>query len=147
MKIFVVALFAAIILINPGTASDAAKSALITCANSVIPSLFPFFVCSRMLIELGAAQKLGRVFSGIMTPFFGVGGGGALAFVLGIISGYPIGAKTVADLVTSGECSKSEGEKLLGYCNNSGPLFILGAVLHTGDFSLISSIRPMKPVL
>ena len=128
MKIFAVAAFAVGILINPSGAALAAKEALVSCVNSVIPSLFPFFVCSRMLIELGAAEKLGKLIFPVMKPVFGVGGGGGLAFVLGILSGYPVGAATVADLVKNGRCTKSEGEKLLGYCNNSGPLFILGAL-------------------
>ena len=128
MKIFAVVLFAAGILINPHCASVSAKDALVSCVNSVIPSLFPFFVCSKMLIEMGAAENLGRFFSPVMKPLFGVGGGGALAFVLGILSGYPIGAAAATDLVKNGGATKSEAEKLLGYCNNSGPLFILGAV-------------------
>ena len=128
MKIFAVVLFALGILINPSGAGEAAKSALVTCANTVIPSLFPFFVCSRMLIEMGAAKRLGRLFSPVMRPLFGVGGSGAFAFVIGILSGYPVGASAAADLVKTGQCSKTEAEKLLGYCNNSGPLFILGAL-------------------
>lgn len=128
MKILVVALFAVGILINPAGAALAAKDALVSCVNSVVPSLFPFFVSSKMLIEMGAAEKLSRLLSPVMKPFFGVGGGGGLAFVLGILSGYPVGAATAVGLVEKGQCSKSEAEKLLGYCNNSGPLFILGSL-------------------
>ncbi len=128
MKIFAVAAFAIGILINPSGAAMSAKDALVMSVNSVIPSLFPFFVCSKMLIEMGAAEKLGSLLFPVMKPVFGVGGGGALAFVLGILSGYPIGAAAAADLVENGRCTKSEAEKLLGYCNNSGPLFILGAL-------------------
>ena len=128
MKIFIVAAFAVGILINPVGAVMSAKDALVSCANSVVPSLFPFFVCSKMLIEMGAADKLGRLLSPVMKPLFGVGGDGALAFVLGILSGYPVGASAATDLVKNGGVTKSEAEKLLGYCNNSGPLFILGTL-------------------
>lgn len=128
MKIFALVLFAVGILINPSGSALAAKDALVSCANSVVPSLFPFFVCSRMLIEMGVAEKLSKLLFPVMKPIFGVGGGGALALVLGILSGYPVGASAAADLAKSGQCTKSEAEKLLGYCNNSGPLFILGAL-------------------
>lgn len=128
MKIFAVVLFAVGIIINPSGATLATKEALVVCVNSVIPALFPFFVCSKMIIEMGAAENLSRFFSPVMKPIFGVGGGGALAFVLGILSGYPIGAAAATDLVKNGGVTKSEAEKLLGYCNNSGPLFILGAI-------------------
>lgn len=128
MKIFAVVLFAAGVLINPSGAMLTAKDALAACVNSVIPSLFPFFVCSKMLIEMGAAENFGKILAPFMKPIFGVGGGGALVFVLGILSGYPVGASAAADLVESGGVTKSEAEKLLGYCNNSGPLFILGTI-------------------
>ena len=75
MKILVVALFAVGILINPAGAALAAKDALVSCVNSVVPSLFPFFVSSKMLIEMGAAEKLSRLLSPVMKPFFGVGDG------------------------------------------------------------------------
>ena len=50
------------------------------------------------------------------------------AFVLGLISGYPMGAKIVTDLRTNNNCTKDEGERMLCFTNNSGPLFIIGTV-------------------
>jgi len=47
---------------------------------------------------------------------------------LGIISGYPLGALTACQLYESHYVSKSEAERLLAFCNNSGPLFILGSI-------------------
>lgn len=127
-------LFASIIymasamIISPESSICAAKSALNICAEIVIPTLFPFIFCGNMLIALGAARIAGRFFSKAMYPLFGVSGEGALAFVLGIISGYPVGAVCAASLYSSGECSKTDAEKLLAFCNNSGPMFIIGSV-------------------
>lgn len=53
---------------------------------------------------------------------------GAYAMLMGIISGYPIGAKIVTNFRESGMCSKEECERLLAFTNNSGPLFIIGTV-------------------
>ena len=36
------------------------------------------------------------------------------------------GAKVVTNLRNNGLCTKSEGERMLALCNNSGPLFIIG---------------------
>ena len=47
---------------------------------------------------------------------------------MGIISGYPIGAKIVTYFRENNICSKEECERLLAFTNNSGPLFILGTV-------------------
>ncbi len=63
-----------------------------------------------------------------MKPIFNVPGIGAYAFIMGIISGYPVGAKIVTEFRKNGECSKVEAERLLSFSNNSGPLFIIGTV-------------------
>lgn len=115
-------------VVRPHAAVYAARDAVLLCLNVVVPSLFPFLICSQIFIRGGAADLLGRWLSGLMRPLFGVPGGGALAVVLGIVSGYPIGAACIAALYQNGNCTKAEAERLLAFCNNSGPLFILGAV-------------------
>lgn len=105
-----------------------AREAMDMCYDIIIPSLFPFFVCSGLLIYSGFCESLAKICRPIMRPLFNVGGSGAAALVLGIISGYPLGAITACQLYESGYLSKSETERLLAFCNNSGPLFILGAV-------------------
>lgn len=126
--IFTVTIYTALLLFFSATALETAKSALILCARSIIPSLFPFFVCSNLLINLGVAPLFSKLLSPLMRPLFGLSGSCALPFFLGIFSGYPVGAKTTADLYLDGGCLKSEAEKLLAFCNNSGPVFVIGAV-------------------
>lgn len=116
------------ILLFPENSIMYAKSGMLLCYEVIIPSLFPFFVCSGLLIYSGFAKVLARISGPIMKPLFNVGGPGASALVLGIISGYPLGAVTACQLYESGYLSKTETERLLAFCNNSGPLFILGAV-------------------
>lgn len=106
----------------------ALREALLLCYRSVIPSLFPFLVLSGLLISGGFANVCARWLSPVMKPLFRVRGAGALAFVIGVLSGYPTGAKMTAALYRQGRISKTEAERLLPFCNNSGPLFIIGAV-------------------
>lgn len=120
--------FASAMIISPHACIDTAKNSVELCLNVVIPSLFPFMVCSNLFIHLGMANMLSRNLSPIMRPLFGISGGGALAVILGFLSGYPIGASTATNLYQSGCISKSDAERLLAFCNNSGPLFVLGAV-------------------
>lgn len=63
-----------------------------------------------------------------MQPLFNVPGEGGYAFIMGIISGYPVGAKIVSDFYENKVCTKNEAERLLAFTNNSGPLFIIGTV-------------------
>lgn len=101
--------------------------------STVLPSLFPFLVCCGLLLRLGLTQRLGRLFAPLMRPLFGLSGVCALPFVLGILSGYPLGAKMTAQLYTQKQISQSEAQKLLSFCNNPGPLFVIGTV-GTGFF-------------
>jgi len=106
----------------------AAQDALNTCLTVLLPTLFPFFVLTRLLVGSGGVQLLGRMCNCIMRPLFGIRGEGAAAFVMGLLSGYPVGAKTAADLYRQGLVSRTEAQNLLGFCNNCGPLFVIGAV-------------------
>lgn len=104
------------------------RDALGLCYEMIIPTLFPFFVCSSVLVYSGFCAAISRLFSPVMRPLFGVDANGSAPFLLGIISGYPLGALTACQLYESSYLSKSDTEKLLAFCNNSGPLFILGSV-------------------
>ncbi len=119
---------AAVLMSDPQTALKSGKDALLICANSVVPALFPYLVCSGFLSRAGLTAAFSRYMSPLMRPVFGVPGSGAVAFVLGMVSGYPVGAVCVNDLYQAGECSKEEAERMLAFCNNSGPLFILSVV-------------------
>ena len=116
------------LLLYPQASMEAARTGIQLCGNVIIPSLFPFFVLSSLVVELGLAEYLGRLLERLMRPLFNVGGACASAFALGFIGGYPVGAKTAISLYQNGMCTKTEAERLLAFCNNSGPAFILGVV-------------------
>lgn len=116
------------LMFYPQDAMAAAKEGLKLCYNVIIPSLFPFFVLSALVVDLGLAGHLGRALEGVMRPLFNVPGSCASAFALGFVGGYPVGAKTALELYQKGMCTKTEAERLLSFCNNSGPAFILGVV-------------------
>ncbi len=117
-----------LLILNPEKSVYYARESLSLCADIIIPSLFPFFVCSGLLIYSGFCEILAKLFSPVMKPLFNINPAGASAFILGIISGYPLGAVTACQLYRGFYLSKSEAERLLAFCNNSGPLFIMGAV-------------------
>ena len=112
----------------PQEAMEAAREGLRLCYNVILPSLFPFFVLSALVVDLGLAGYIGRALEGLMRPLFRVPGACASAFVLGFVGGYPVGARTALSLYQKGMCTKTEAERLLAFCNNSGPAFILGVV-------------------
>lgn len=107
---------------------QAVKSSLDIWVNNVIPSLFPFFIATELLNHTNIPRIIGNLFNKIMRPLFNVPGIGAYALFMGIISGYPVGAKIVTNFRNENLCTKEEAERLLTFTNNSGPLFILGTV-------------------
>lgn len=118
----------AMLFIFPDISIASASAGISLCRDVIIPSLFPFFVCSGLLIYSGFTKHLSKIAEPFMKPLFNVAGAGASALVLGTVSGYPLGAVTACQLYESGYLSKTETERLLAFCNNSGPLFILGVV-------------------
>lgn len=106
----------------------AVKDGLNLWVTSVIPALLPFFIATELLSYTNVTKILGKLLNKFMRPIFNVPGEGAFPFIMGIISGYPVGAKIVTNLRNQNICTKEESERLLAFTNNSGPLFILGTV-------------------
>lgn len=118
--------FGAALLFFPDVSAAAAREGVTLCLQTVLPSLFPFFVLSSLLVQSDVPRLLSRAMAGVMYPLFGVSGAGASALILGLLGGYPVGARTVAELYGRGEIGREEAEQLLAFCNNSGPGFFLG---------------------
>ena len=121
----IVAAIIVMIVTNANAAVEYANRAIDICIGIIVPTLFPFFICSGLLIYSGFCETLARMFRFCMKPLFNVGAMGASAFVIGIVSGYPLGAITAGELYKNSYITKTEAERLLAFCNNSGPLFIL----------------------
>jgi len=98
------------------------------CMTSLIPGLFPFMILGNMLVECGGTELLKKLFSKITGRLFGLSGACSLPMAVGLISGLPVGATMTAELVKKGEITKEEGERVLCFCNNPGPAFVISAV-------------------
>ncbi len=107
---------------------QAAKDGLVLWAEAVVPSLFPFFVASSLLCQTNIISIFGKYLGKLMHPLFNVPGESTIALIIGAISGYPVGAKVVCQLLNQKVINKDEAERLVAFCNNSGPLFIIGTI-------------------
>ena len=107
---------------------NAAKKGITLWANNVVPSLFPFFVAVELLKHTNLIYFLSIKLDKYMKPIFNLPGVASFPFVMGLISGYPVGAKIVSDLYSKNLCTQKEAERMLAFTNNSGPLFIIGTV-------------------
>lgn len=123
-----ICLFTVFLLVFSNNNLSSAKTGLSLWANSVVPSLLPFFIATELLGYTNVISFLGKSLTKFMKPIFNVPGEGAFPFIMGIISGYPMGAKIVSNFKEQGVCTQEECERLLAFTNNSGPLFIIGTV-------------------
>lgn len=111
----------------------AAAEALVLCGTSVVPALFPFLAVSSLLVSLGFGEWVSPHLAGVMGPLFRLPGQASSALLLGLVGGYPIGARTAADLYRENLLTADEAERLLAFCNNSNPVFLV-SVLGVGVF-------------
>lgn len=112
----------------PGQVLAGAQNGLALCINAVIPSLLPFMLISTCVIKSGFSRPLGRLLSKILTPLTGITPSGCVCFITGLLGGYGTGARAVYESLKEKQISYNEAERLLAFCNNAGPLFVIGTV-------------------
>ncbi|GAB3068070.1 sporulation integral membrane protein YlbJ [Virgibacillus ainsalahensis] len=124
-----VASFITIALISfPNDTFEASIRGLNIWWEVVFPSLLPFFIAAELLIGFGVVKFIGVLFEPIMRPLFNVPGAGSFGWIMGMVSGYPTGAKITARLREDKQLSQIEAERLVSFTNASSPLFIFVAV-------------------
>lgn len=121
-------LFTILLVVFSNSNLVAARNGVKLWANNVVPSLFPFFVAVELLKHTNIIYYLSKYLDKWMKPIFNLPGIATFPFVMGLISGYPVGAKIVSDLYSNGACTYEEAERMLILTNNAGPLFVIGTV-------------------
>lgn len=116
-------------LISPKTVFIGAQKGLLLWFRTVFPTLFPFMLISSMMVSSDSLSYISSIFGKILSAFFSTSQKGAFVIITGFLCGYPMGAKTAADLVRTGSISKEEGAYLLSFCNNISPAFIINYIV------------------
>lgn len=97
--------------------------------EKMIPSLLPFMILSGIMIRLHLTENFVTFIYPIIKRLFHVSKNVCYAMLMGFLCGFPMGAKTVADLYGNNMITKREAEFLLAFCNNIGPVYFIGFVL------------------
>lgn len=117
-----------LLIARPQIYMKSVSGGLTLFAVSVLPAMFPFFFFSSILTGLGAAEELGKLLNKPVKKLFMAPPIGGYIFAMSVLCGYPIGAKLVADCVSSGICTKENANTLIAFTSTSGPLFVLGTI-------------------
>ena len=117
-----------------------ASNGLLLWYHNMIPSLFPFMVLSGFLIKSGLSNRIGKSLQPILGSIFQLPPQMLYAIFMGFLCGFPMGAKMVADLLENKQITKKQGEFLLAFCNNIGPLYMLGYIIPLFDYHNVWSV-------
>lgn len=132
LKKYILTIFISILvlfcIIYPESMISSAKSSLTLWTTVIVPSLFPFMLLADLIQKTALPFLLGKILSPLMRIIFNLPGISSLAIILGMTGGYPIGAKVTSDLLKEKSITKEDANHLITFVNNTGPLFILGAI-------------------
>ena len=117
-----------LILRNSDIAIEYMSRGLLLCARTVVPSLFPFMVLSELIVSGGIGNSLLRRVAGPFRRLFGLSEAGCCAMLLGMLCGFPVGAKCAVLSYEQGRLSREETERLLCFSNNPSSAFLISAV-------------------
>ena len=78
--------------------TNGALQGLLYCGNILIPSLFPFMVLSSFAVKSGLSEFAGRILAPLTKKIFHTDGCAGAIILLGLVGGFPIGAKRVVTL-------------------------------------------------
>lgn len=140
-----------LIICNPLIAVNGASKGLLLWFHTIIPTLLPFIILSNLMVSLDVFHYLTFFFAPITKPILAISKNSNYAIILGMICGYPMGAKTCADLVINKKISPKEGQYLLLFTNNVSPMFVISYISNSilknqtlnGDFFIAIYLSPI----
>jgi len=108
------------LLFHPSLVSESVTRSIYLCVRVIVPSLFIFMVLSRLII----AMPFTAAFFGRLDRY----GIEAMVLTLGLLCGFPVGAKCAVFLYESGAVSKKRAEFISAFTNGASASFLIGYV-------------------
>lgn len=102
----------------------AARDGMKLWLNTMIPTLLPFLILTGILLRTDGIEKILNPLAPFWKKCFGLSPCGAYAFLLGMLCGYPMGAKLATDLYKAQKINSREASYLLTFSNNPSPVFL-----------------------
>ena len=99
--------------------------------QKMIPTLLPFMILSGILIAMNLTERFVKVLHPLLHTVYHVSPNGSYTLFMGFLCGFPMGARIVGQLREQGKLSRKEGNLLLAFCNNIGPIYFLSYVVPT----------------
>lgn len=120
-------LFAAVFLSSPARFGQSVLNGLMLWLTAIVPTALPLLVVLSLMVRSPAFFAVTKRLSPFAEKLFRIPGAGAGAMLLSLLSGYPAGARTVAELASEGRLQKGDVFYTACLASTSGPAFCLGA--------------------
>lgn len=121
--------------------TDGALKGLIYCGNVLIPSLFPFMFLTIFIIKSNLSDTLSMIFKPLTLYLFRLPCCCGAPLLLSMFGGYPIGAKSAANLLKQGKITQEQAKHMALCAVGGGPAFAIfavgGSLLHNTTIGLI----------
>ncbi len=112
----------------PQVCIKGAKTGLDYSLNILIPSLFPFMFLSCFAAEYGISEKLSAFLAPVTERLFHLPPQTGVTILLSLIGGYPVGAAGINTLYKQNKITQKQAERMLYFCVNPGPAFLVSVV-------------------
>ena len=116
------------VLFNKSLIFDTISYSLNIWVNNLIPSMFPFFIISDILINYEFINIIPRIIKRIFSKLFNVGDNLISIFFLSILSGFPSSARITRNMYDKKLIDVNESNHILMFTHFANPLFILSTV-------------------
>lgn len=120
--------FATLLLIFPQQAAQGVEKGINLCLYTLMPSMYPFMFVSSFVVSSSISEKMADVFAAAMNRIFRLPGVCGVIILLSMVGGLPVGARAIEAAYERGSISKNEGQRLLTFCINPGPAFVITSV-------------------
>lgn len=129
MKKCIFLLFFALILSFPALSLSYAAAGLNLWFECMVPVLLPFMILSGMMVRQNLTEGFSNALFPLLGPPFKISKNGVYCMIIGFLCGFPMGARTIAELYGRKRLSRREAGHLLAFCNNIGPVYYLSFLL------------------
>ena len=121
-------IMAFLLLKFPMYSMEGVKKGIKICMESLIPSLYPFMILTNYYTASPFSDFKITLLEKLCSFLFKLPGRAAAAIAFSFIGGLPIGASMSADLYRKGIISKEQCSRMLCFCVNPGPAFVISTV-------------------
>lgn len=128
LSTFAVCTAAFILLKFPSFSASGVKKGIDICLTSLIPSLYPFMILTNYYALSEISQLRMKTADRLCNILFKLPGSCGAVILFSFVGGLPVGGKMASELYGRGLISKEHFARLLCFCVNPGPAFVISAV-------------------